>query len=46
MTNREFIMKLLQHSLDVQVYIGKGMGPAKRVEGAMSEHVNYVVVSP
>jgi hypothetical protein len=45
MTNRELIKRLLDEPLDVEIYIGKGMGPAKHVKVEFTDRA-YVVLSP
>ena len=45
MTNRELIRALLNHPLDSQIYIGKGMGPLTRIESEVTDRI-YVILSP
>jgi len=45
MTVRELIMELLDHPLDSEVYIGKGMGPCTSVTPEVTDRT-YVVLSP
>jgi hypothetical protein len=43
--NRELIKQLLDYPLDVQVYVGKGMGPVGKVEETITDKI-YVILSP
>lgn len=45
MTVSDLIRVLLEHPMDSQVYIGKGMGPLSRVEPYVSDRI-YVILSP
>jgi hypothetical protein len=50
MTVRDLIRELLDHPLDSQVYVGKGMGPLRRVDGDVAGNTGtdriFVVLSP
>lgn len=47
MTVRDLIRELLKYPMDVQPYIGKGMGPCCGVHAVASgPEVVYVVLSP
>jgi hypothetical protein len=45
MTVSELIKQLLDHPLNSQVYVGKGMGPVKSVVSEITDKI-YVVLSP
>ena len=45
MTVRELIMELLDHPLNSEVYIGKGMGPCASVTSEVTDRI-YIVLSP
>jgi hypothetical protein len=45
MTVRDLIKELLDYPLDSQVYIGKGMGPAREVVPEVTDRT-WIVVKP
>ena len=48
MLNRELVKILLDEPMDAIIYVGKGMGPAKRVVNASKngDEITVVVISP
>jgi hypothetical protein len=50
LTVRDLIRELLDHPLDSQVYVGKGMGPLGRVDSEVGGNAGtdriYVILSP
>lgn len=45
MTNRELIKELLDHPLDSQVYVSKGVGPVNTVHSEVTDRI-WIVLSP
>ena len=46
LTVRDLICALLDYPLNSVVYVGKGVGPARSVEGASGIGADYVILSP
>jgi len=45
MQNRDLIKRLLDEPMDADVYIGKGMGPATKVETKVTDRI-VIILSP